>query len=226
MTAAELRRSRQEVELIKQEIEQLGPVDLESISEYRELNSRLEFLQQQSSDILEAREALEKLLLETEKIMAKNFSQFLILANESFKRTCQEIFGGGEAGLILEKDGEYMSAGVDIEIKMPGKRNQSLNLLSGGERALTCIAFIFSLLRLRPAPFCLLDEIDAALDETNLSRFTKFLKNMAKEIQFIIITHRQSTIEAGSSLFGVTMPQEGVSAVLSLNLEESIDLAG
>lgn len=225
MTGTELRRSKQEAELLKQEIEQLGPVDLESISEYRELSDRLEFLQQQSSDILEAREALEKLLLETEKIMAKNFSQFLLLANESFKRTCQEIFGGGEASLLLEKDGDYMSAGVDIEIKMPGKRNQSLNLLSGGERALTCIAFIFSLLRLRPAPFCLLDEIDAALDETNLGRFTEFLKGMAKEIQFIVITHRQSTIEAGSSLFGVTMPQDGVSAVLSLNLEESIELA-
>jgi chromosome segregation protein len=225
MTGAELRRCKQEAELLKQEIEQLGPVDMESISEYRELNERLEFLQQQSSDILEARESLENLLQETEKIMAKNFSQFLQLANERFKRTCQEIVGGGEAALLLEKDGDYMSAGVDIEIKMPGKRNQSLNLLSGGERALTCIAFIFSLLRLRPAPFCLLDEIDAALDETNLSRFTEFLKGMAKEIQFIVITHRQSTIEAGNSLFGVTMPQNGVSAVLSLNLEESIELA-
>jgi len=225
MSSAEQRRSRQQADLLKQEIELLGPVDLESINEYRELNTRLEFLQLQSSDILEAREALEKLLLETEKIMAKNFSQFLLLANESFKRTCQEIFGGGEASLVLEKDGDYLSAGVDIEIKLPGKRSQSLNLLSGGERALTCIAFIFSLLRLRPAPFCLLDEIDAALDETNLSRFTEFLKGMANEIQFIVITHRQSTIEAGSSLFGVTMPEEGVSAILSLNLEESINLA-
>ncbi len=225
MSAAEQRRSRQQTDLLKQEIERLGPVDLGAISEYRELNARLEFLQQQSSDILEAREALEKLLLETEKVMAKNFNQFLLLANESFKRTCQEIFGGGEASLVMEPDGDYLAAGVDIEIKLPGKRSQSLNLLSGGERALTCIAFIFSLLRLRPAPFCLLDEIDAALDETNLGRFTEFLKGMAKEIQFIVITHRQSTIEAGSSLFGVTMPQEGVSAILSLNLEESIDLA-
>lgn len=225
MSAAEQRRSRQQADLLKQEIERLGPVDLGSIAEYRELNARLEFLQQQSSDILEAREALGKLLLETEKIMGKNFNQFLMLANESFKRTCQEIFGGGEASLVMEPDGDYLAAGVDIEIKLPGKRSQSLNLLSGGERALTCIAFIFSLLRLRPAPFCLLDEIDAALDETNLGRFTEFLKGMAKEIQFIVITHRQSTIEAGSSLFGVTMPQEGVSAILSLNLEESIDLA-
>lgn len=225
MSLGEQRRSRQQADLLKQEIELLGAVDLESINEHRELNARLEFLQQQSSDILEAREALEKLLLETEKTMAKNFSQFLLLANESFKRTCQEIFGGGEANLVLEKDGDYLATGVDIEVKLPGKRSQSLNLLSGGERALTCIAFIFSLLRLRPAPFCLLDEIDAALDETNLSRFTDFLKGMANEIQFIVITHRQSTIEAGSSLFGVTMPEKGVSAILSLNLEESINLA-
>lgn len=226
MSGAELRRCRQQAELVRQEIEQLGPVDLESIGEYRALMERLEFLRQQSSDILEAREALEKLLAETEKVMGKNFSQFLLLANESFRRTCQEIFGGGEASLQLEPAEDSLSAGVDIEIKLPGKRTQSLNLLSGGERALTCIAFIFSLLRLRPAPFCLLDEIDAALDETNLSRFTEFLKSMAEEIQFIVITHRQTTIEAGVSLFGVTMPQDGVSAVLTLNLEESINLAG
>ncbi len=226
MGAAERKRVRQQVDVLKQEIELLGPVDLESINEYRELDARLEFLQQQSSDILEAREALEKLLQDTEKIMARNFSQFLLLANESFKRTCQEIFGGGEANLVMEDDVADLGSGVDIEIKLPGKRSQSLNLLSGGERALTCIAFIFSLLRLRPAPFCLLDEIDAALDETNLRRFTEFLQGMAEGIQFIVITHRQPTIEAGSSLFGVTMPQEGVSAILSLNLEQSIDLAG
>jgi chromosome segregation protein len=226
MTPGELHRSRHQTGLLKQEIEQLGPVDIESIQEYQELNARYEFLRQQSSDILEARESLEKLLQQTEKIMARNFAQFLLLANESFKRTFAEIFGGGEANLVLEADGEYLAVGVDIVIKMPGKRSQSLNLLSGGERALTCIAFIFALLRLRPTPFCLLDEIDAALDETNLIRFTEFLKGMAEDIQFIVITHRQATIEAGRNLFGVTMPQEGVSAILSLNLADSINLAG
>ena len=225
MTAGELRECRRRAETLKEEIELLGPVDIESIKEYHEVKSRYEFLQQQSSDLIAARDSLEKLLAETEKIMAKNFTQFLLLANESFKRTFTEIFGGGEAQLVLEADSDYLAAGVDMLLKMPGKRSQPLNLLSGGERALTCIAFIFALLRLRPAPFCLLDEIDAALDETNLMRFTEFLKSMARDIQFIVITHRQATIEAGSNIYGVTMPQEGISSILSLDIEHSISLA-
>lgn len=225
LAAGVLREYRRRAEALKEEIELLGPVDIESIKEYHEVKSRYDFLQQQSSDLTAARDSLEKLLTETEKIMAKNFAQFLILANESFKRTFTEIFGGGEAQLVLEADSDYLTAGVDMLIKMPGKRHQSLNLLSGGERALTCIAFIFALLRLRPAPFCLLDEIDAALDETNLMRFTDFLKKMAGDIQFIVITHRQATIEAGSSIYGVTMPQEGISSILSLDVEHSISLA-
>jgi chromosome segregation protein len=109
---------------------------------------------------------------------------------------------------------------------MPGKRSQSLNLLSGGERALTCIAFIFSLLRLKSVPFCLLDEIDAALDETNLTRFADFLRGMSGDTQFIVITHRQGTIEAGGNIYGITMPQEGISSVLSIQCEEIQTLAG
>ncbi len=225
LTAGELREYRRRAEALKEEIELLGPVDIESIKEYHEVKSRYDFLQQQSSDLIAARDSLEKLLAETEKIMAKNFAQFLLLANESFKRTFTEIFGGGEAQLVLEADSDYLTAGVDMLIKMPGKRHQSLNLLSGGERALTCIAFIFALLRLRPAPFCLLDEIDAALDETNLVRFTEFLKKMAEDIQFIVITHRQATIEAGSSIYGVTMPREGISSILSIDVDQSISLA-
>lgn len=225
MTAAELREYRRRIESLKERIETMGPVDIESIKEYAEVKERYDFLQQQSADLVEARQSLEKLLSETEKVMAKNFTQFMLLANESFKRTFTEIFGGGEASLVLEEDSHYLSAGVDIVLKMPGKRSQPLNLLSGGEKALTCIAFIFALLRLRPAPFCLLDEIDAALDETNLVRFTQFLKGMADDIQFIIITHRQATIEAGSNIYGVTMPQQGISSILSINVSDSISVA-
>ena len=115
---------------------------------------------------------------------------------------------------------------VEIEVKLPGKRPQLLGLLSGGERALTCIAFIFSLLRLKPAPFCLLDEIDASLDEINLTRFAHFLQGMAASMQFIIITHRQATIEIGENIYGVTMPEKGVSSILTLNLGETESLAG
>ncbi|CFY05581.1 Structural maintenance of chromosomes protein [Syntrophomonas zehnderi OL-4] len=225
LSPVEMRELKREIESLKDRIDAIGPVDIESIQEYAELKERYDFLRQQSDDLIEARQSLEKLLTETEKAMAKNFSQFMLLANESFKRTFTEIFGGGEASLVLEEDSHYLSAGVDIVLKMPGKRSQPLNLLSGGEKALTCIAFIFALLRLRPVPFCLLDEIDAALDETNLMRFTQFLKNMADEIQFIVITHRQTTIEAGSNIYGVTMPQQGISSVLSINVSDSISMA-
>jgi chromosome segregation protein len=114
---------------------------------------------------------------------------------------------------------------VDIQVKMPGKKMQSLNLLSGGERALTCIAFAFSLLRLKPTPFCLFDEIDASLDDTNLLRFSKFIEKMAGDIQFIIITHRQGTIQSGRNIYGVTMHEEGISSVLAINIAEAESMA-
>ncbi len=222
----EVRTLKTNLTRLQQEISAIGPVDLGAIEEYEEIKKRVSFLSAQFEDLTKAKESLEKLLDETEKIMVKNFSQFFLLANESFKKTFGEIFGGGEAFLTLDSDKERLEAGVNIQVKMPGKKLQSLTLLSGGERALTCIAFIFALLRLRPAPFCLLDEIDAALDETNLVRFSDFLQRMAQDIQFIIITHRQATIECGENLYGITMPQEGISSVLTLNLAEAESLAG
>ncbi len=223
---AEIRDLRHRILQLQQELETIGPVDIEAIQEYEEISQRFGFMQQQYEDLSEARESLDILLKETEKIMLKDFSSFMMLAAESFRKTFTEIFGGGEAWLKLETEGDRLEAGINIEVKMPGKKNQSLNLLSGGERALTCIAFIFALLRLRPAPFCLLDEIDASLDETNLVRFSNFVKNMAANIQFIIITHRQATIEAGENIYGVTMPEEGISSVFSINMVEAESLAG
>lgn len=225
-STAEIRDLRNRIIELQHQLETIGPVDIEAIQEYDEISRRSAFMQQQYDDLSEARESLDALLKETEKIMLKDFSSFMLLASESFRKTFTEIFGGGEAWLKLETEGDRLEAGINIEVKMPGKKNQSLNLLSGGERALTCIAFIFALLRLRPAPFCLLDEIDASLDETNLVRFTNFVKSMAANIQFIIITHRQATIEAGENIYGVTMPEEGISSVFSINMVEAESLAG
>lgn len=219
------REHRIRIENLKEQIDLLGPVDIDAIKEYDVIRLRYDFLHQQSQDLSIAIVSLEKLLQETEKIMAKNFSQFMDLANESFNRTFVEIFNGGDAGLIIESAHD-LAAGVEILVKMPGKRSQSLNLLSGGERALTCIAFIFSLLRLKSVPFCLLDEIDASLDETNLMRFAHFLRGMSGDTQFIVITHRQATIEAGANIYGITMPQEGISSVLSIHCDEIQSLAG
>ena len=225
LTSRQIRDNRMRIEELRSQIELLGPIDIDSIKEYDDIKVRYDFLHQQTGDLSAAKISLQNLLQETEKIMANNFSKFLALADESFSKTFMEIFNGGEASLNIESVND-LAAGVDIVVKMPGKRSQSLNLLSGGERALTCIAFIFSLLRLKPAPFCLLDEIDASLDETNLIRFADFLKRMSNDTQFIVITHRQATIEAGSNIYGITMPQEGISSVLSINCDKIQSLAG
>ncbi len=225
LSSRQTREYRTRIDNLKEQIDLLGPVDIDAIKEYDVIRLRYEFLHQQSQDLSIAIVSLEKLLQETEKIMTKNFSQFMELANESFNRTFMEIFNGGDAGLMIESTHD-LAAGVEILVKMPGKRSQSLNLLSGGERALTCIAFIFSLLRLKSVPFCLLDEIDAALDETNLMRFADFLRGMSGDTQFIVITHRQGTIEAGGNIYGITMPQEGISSVLSIQCDEIQSLAG
>ena len=223
---AEIKAGKLRIEQLQAELEQMGPVDPESIHEYDEIQERFAFLDKQYRDLLQARESLHRLLGETEKLMLKKFSHFLQMANDSFNRTFKEIFAGGDACLRVENGKEHLEAGVEIEVKLPGKRPQLLGLLSGGERALTCIAFIFSLLRLKPAPFCLLDEIDASLDEINLTRFAHFLQGMASSMQFIIITHRQATIEIGENIYGVTMPEKGVSSILTLNLGETESLAG
>ncbi|HBQ26961.1 MAG TPA: chromosome segregation protein SMC [Syntrophomonas sp.] len=226
LSPGKMREYRIRIEQLQAQLEDLGLVDPESIREYEEVQERFSFLSQQYDDMLQARNTLSTLLGETENLMLKHFTHFLQLANESFNQTFKEIFDGGEACLKVESGKERLEAGVDIEVKLPGKRTQLLNLLSGGERALTCIAFIFSLLRLKPAPFCLLDEIDASLDETNLTRFARFLKAMSTSIQFIIITHRQATIEIGENIYGITMPEKGISSVLTLNLLEAESLAG
>ncbi len=225
LSGRQIRDYRSRMEFLRTHIESLGSIDLDSIREYDEVKSRYDFLDQQIHDLSSAKLSLENLLKETEKIMTKNFAQFMALALESFKRTFMEMFNGGDASLNVESNSD-LNAGVDIVVKMPGKRSQSLNLLSGGERALTCIAFIFSLLRLKPAPFCLMDEIDASLDETNLLRFADFLQRMSAETQFIVVSHRQVTIEAGNNIYGITMPQEGISSILSLQCHEIQSLAG
>ena len=226
LSPGKTREYRIRMEQLQAQLESLGLVDPESIREYEEVQERYSFLSRQYEDMLQARDSLSTLLGQTETLMLKHFTHFLQLANESFNQTFKEIFDGGEAHLKIESGKERLEAGVDIEVKLPGKRTQLLNLLSGGERALTCIAFIFSLLRLKPAPFCLLDEIDASLDETNLTRFARFLKAMSSSIQFIIITHRQATIEIGENIYGITMPEKGISSVLTLNLVEAESMAG
>ncbi|MGE5397819.1 MAG: chromosome segregation protein SMC [Chitinophagales bacterium] len=222
----EQREMKRRTEALKEKFEDLGPVDVNVIEELEEVKNRFEFLNGQLDDLLKARESLYQLIEETETMMNSRFKDFIQTASESFKNTFTGIFSGGDASLIIENQSDSWQAGVEILVKMPGKRRQPLNLLSGGERALTCIAFIFSLLLLKPVPFCLLDEIDAALDDVNLARFGSYLKKLGQTIQFIIITHRQGTIESGETIYGVTMPEQGISEVFSLTVKEAHSLAG
>ncbi|MDO4539979.1 MAG: chromosome segregation protein SMC, partial [Syntrophomonadaceae bacterium] len=219
------REQRRRMEELAEQLSLLGQVDTESIQEYEHICERVNFLEQQTADVKAAKSGLEKMLKETEKMMSDDFTAFLAAANESFRETFTDIFNGGDANLQVQPGEDEFNDGIELVVKMPGKRRQSLSLLSGGEKALTCIAFLFALLKLNPSPFCVVDEIDAALDESNLLRFTRFIKRMAQDIQFIVITHRQATIEAGQRIYGVTMAEQGVSTVLVLNYEQAQQIA-
>lgn len=205
---------------LEREIETLGPVNPAAIEQYAAVSERYEFLQRQYSDLSEAKGNLEAVISEINSGMAKRFKEAFGKINEYFSECYVRLFGGGTALLKLTDPTDVLGSGIDIEVQPPGKKLQSLFLLSGGERALTVIALLFALLSYQPAPFCILDEIDAALDEANVDRFAKFLTAYAESTQFIVITHRKGTMEAAHVLHGVTMEESGVSKLLSVKLSE------
>lgn len=210
---------RQELSL-QRRIEELGPVNAAAIEQYAAVKERFEFLQKQYNDLNEAKDNLESVISEINSGMSRRFKEAFAKINVYFSECYVKLFGGGTAYLKLTDPGDVLSSGIDIEVQPPGKKLQSLFLLSGGERALTVIALLFALLSYSPAPFCILDEIDAALDEANVDRFARFLTAYAENTQFIIITHRKGTMEAANVLHGVTMEESGVSKLLSVKLSE------
>ena len=153
-------------------------------------------------------------------IMKERFSKQFSIINQNFSRVFSELFGGGRANLSLADPDNVLESGIEIEAQPPGKKLQSLTLLSGGERAFTAIALLFAILDVRPTPFCMLDEIEAALDDVNVYRFADYLKSYSSKTQFIVVTHRRGTMEAANILYGVTMQEKGVSKILSLNIDE------
>ena len=169
-----------------------------------------------------AKEDLEKIIKDLSTQMITMFDTEFAKIQVNFSRTFRELFGGGNARLELTESEDPLEAGVEIVAEPPGKKLQSITLLSGGEKALTAIAILFAILRLRPMPFCLLDEIEAALDDSNVTRFAQYLKNFSKETQFIVITHRKPTMMLADSLYGVTMEERGVSKIVSVKLEDAI----
>lgn len=211
---------RQEMKL-EREIEDLGPVNPAAIEQYHAVSDRYRFLQQQFDDLCEARDNLEAVISEIDSGMTRRFREAFNEINKFFHSTYVELFGGGTALLKLSDPEDILESGIDIEVQPPGKKLQSLYLLSGGERALTVIALLFALLSYHPSPFCILDEIDAPLDDANIDRFAGFLKSYAEHTQFIVITHRKGTMEAADVMYGITMEEVGVSKILSVEMHDS-----
>lgn len=201
-------------------ISDLGPINPAAIEEYQAVKERSEFLAKQYSDLCEAKENLEAVISEINSGMTRRFKEAFNQINVYFADCYVKLFGGGTALLKLSNQEDVLNSGIDIEVQPPGKRLQSLYLMSGGERALTVIALLFALLSYQPSPFCILDEIDAALDDANIMRFSNFLRDYATNTQFIIITHRKGTMECADIMYGVTMEESGVSKLLSVKISE------
>ncbi|MCQ2008926.1 MAG: chromosome segregation protein SMC [Sporolactobacillus sp.] len=216
--------ARKKVKLIKLAIEELGTVNVGAIEEYENVLEREQFLSAQRADLLKARETLNHVMSEMDQVVEQRFTETFNKIRTHFQTVFQELFGGGRADLQLIEPDDMLTSGVDILAEPPGKKLQRLSLLSGGERALTAIALLFAILKVRPVPFCVLDEVEAALDDANVDRYAAFLKKFSLDTQFIVVTHRHGTMERSDVLYGVTMQESGVSRLVSVRLEETEDL--
>ena len=212
---------RQDVSRIKDEIRKLGAVNVNAIEDYKELLERYTFLSGQYEDIVTAEKTLEGIILELDEGMRKQFTEKFQDIQREFDRAFKELFGGGKGTLELAEDEDILEAGIRIISQPPGKKLQNMMQLSGGEKALTAIALLFAIQNLKPSPFCLLDEIEAALDDSNVGRFASYLQKLTKNTQFIIITHRRGTMNAADRLYGITMQEKGVSTLVSVDLVEN-----
>ena len=220
-----LNLAEQEVKDLEKAIRSLGPVNLDAIDQYEEVYNRLDFLNSQRDDILSAKNLLLETITEMNDEVKERFKSTFEAIRESFKVTFRQMFGGGQADLILT-EGDLLTAGVEISVQPPGKKIQSLNLMSGGEKALSALALLFSIIRVKTIPFVILDEVEAALDEANVKRFGDYLNRFDKDSQFIVVTHRKGTMAAADSIYGVTMQESGVSKIVSVklkDLEETVD---
>ena len=220
-----LNLAEQEVQDLEKAIRSLGPVNLDAIEQYEEVHSRLDFLNSQRDDILSAKNLLLETITEMNDEVKERFKSTFEAIRDSFKVTFRQMFGGGQADLILT-EGDLLTAGVEISVQPPGKKIQSLNLMSGGEKALSALALLFSIIRVKTIPFVILDEVEAALDEANVKRFGDYLNRFDKDSQFIVVTHRKGTMAAADSIYGVTMQESGVSKIVSVklkDLEETVD---
>ena len=207
------------VNSLRKEIRELGSVNVDSIEEYKTLKERYDFMSEQRLDLEDTMAKLRKIIQDMTKTMKEQFKTQFALINKNFSEVFQELFGGGKASLSLEDEENILECGINITVQPPGKKLQNMMLLSGGEKAFTAIALLFAILKINPAPFCVLDEIEAALDDVNVYRFAEYLKKFSKDTQFLVITHRKGTMEAADTVYGVTMEENGISKLLSIKLK-------
>lgn len=212
--------TQKRVNSLRNEIRELGSVNVDSIEEYKNLKDRYDFMSEQRLDLENTMSKLRKVISDMTQIMKEQFKEKFKVINKNFGEVFAELFGGGKAELTLEDEENILECGIEITVQPPGKKLQNMMLLSGGEKAFTAIALLFAILKINPAPFCVLDEIEAALDDVNVFRYADYLKKFTEHTQFLVITHRKGTMEAADSVYGVTMEESGISKLLSMKLKQ------
>ena len=216
-----VQNTQKEVNKIREEIKDLGSINVDSIEEYKRTKERYDFMCEQRLDLENTITKLRRMIEDITATMKKQFIEKFRLINKNFNEVFMELFGGGKAELILEDEENVLECGIDIKAQPTGKKLQNMMLLSGGEKAFTAIALLFAILKINPAPFCILDEIEAALDDVNVYRYAEYLKKFCEDTQFLVITHRKGTMEVADTVYGVTMEENGISKLLSMKLAES-----
>ena len=211
--------TQRRVNVLRTDIKELGSVNVDSIEEYKKLKDRYDFMCEQRLDLDDTMAKLRNVIQDMTETMKKQFREKFEVINKNFGEVFKELFGGGMAEVILTDEANILECGIDITVQPPGKKLQNMTLLSGGEKAFTAIALLFAILRINPAPFCVLDEIEAALDDVNVYRYAEYLKKFAKDTQFLVITHRKGTMEVADTVYGVTMEEKGISKLLSMKLK-------
>ena len=214
---------QEKVDDVDKRIQRLGPINLAAIDEYKQQAERKEYLDAQYDDLTQALTTLENAIRKIDKETRARFRETYDKVNEDFQKLFPRLFGGGESYLELTGE-DLLDTGVTVMARPPGKRNSSIHLLSGGEKALTAVALVFSIFQLNPAPFCMLDEVDAPLDDANVGRFCELVREMSEKVQFIFITHNKVTMELANQLNGVTMVEPGVSRLVAVDVEEAVEL--
>ena len=224
-TATDWNAIAQQIEALQKRLDEIGPVNLVAIEEYEETEQRYQFLTKQNDDLVAAKaqllEVINRINVQTRQMFTETFEKI----RENFRQMFTEVFGGGKADLILSDQNDVLESGIEIMARPPGKQLQSISLLSGGEQTMTAVALLFSIYQVRPSPFCLLDELDAPLDEANINRFVRILQRFLEHSQFIIITHNKRTIGMADVLYGVTMEERGVSKIVSVKFHKTEETA-